>query len=86
MSLLSTSMSEIIITTIPTAEILQLIESAVVKALDQKPINKTNIQDAILGLKEAVSYLGIAKATVYQKYSKLIVPHFIKGKQMNLGM
>ena len=69
-------MSEIIITTISKTEIQQLVESAVAKALYQKPANKTNNQDAFLGVEKAASYLGIAKATLYGKCSKLLVPTF----------
>ena len=75
-------MSEIIITTITKTEIQQLVESAVVKALHQKPYNKKNDQDAFLSVEEAASYLGLAKATLYGKCSKLLVPHFKQGKKL----
>jgi len=75
-------MSEIIITTITKTEIQQLIESAVVKALDQKSLKKKSDQDSFLGVDEAALFLGIAKATLYGKCSKLLVPHFKKGKKL----
>ena len=75
-------MSEIIITTITKTEIQQLIESAVVKALDQKSLKKKSNQDSFLGVDEAALFLGIAKATLYGKCSKLLVPHFKKGKKL----
>jgi len=75
-------MSEIIITTITKTEIQQLVESAVQKALDQKSANIKNDQDAFLGVDEAASFLGIAKATLYGKCSKLLVPHFKQGKKL----
>lgn len=75
-------MSEIIITTITKTEIQQLVESAVVKALHQKPDIKKNDQDTFLGVEEAAAYLGIAKATLYGKCSKLLIPHFKQGKKL----
>ena len=75
-------MSEIIITTITKTEIQKLVESAVVKALNQKPTKKKNDQEPFLGVDEAASYLGIAKATLYGKCSKLLVPHFKQGKKL----
>ena len=76
-------MSEIIITTITKTEIQQLVESAVLKALNQKYSNKKSDQDSFLGADEAASFLGIAKATLYGKCSKLLVPHFKQGKKLN---
>jgi excisionase family DNA binding protein len=75
-------MSEIIITTITKTEIQQLVENAVQKALDQKPTKKKNDKESFLGVDEAASYLGIAKATLYGKCSKLLVPHFKQGKKL----
>lgn len=75
-------MSEIIITTISKTEIQQLVENAVQKALDQKPTKIKNDQDAFLGVEEAASFLGIAKATLYGKCSKLLIPHFKQGKKL----
>ena len=75
-------MSEIIITTITKTEIQQLVESAVVKAIHQKSNTEKNDQVAFLGVEEAAAYLGIAKATLYSKCSKLLVPHFKQGKKL----
>jgi excisionase family DNA binding protein len=77
-----TIMSEIIITTLTKTEIQQLVESAVEKALNQKSSKKKNDQDSFLGVDEAASYLGIAKATLYGKCSKLLIPHFKQGKKL----
>jgi predicted DNA-binding transcriptional regulator AlpA len=77
-----TIISEIIITTITKTEIQQLIERAVQKALDQKSANQKNEQDAFLGVEQAASFLGIAKATLYGKCSKLLIPHFKQGKKL----
>jgi predicted DNA-binding transcriptional regulator AlpA len=75
-------MSEIIIMTITKTEIHQLVESAVLKALNQKSSNQKSDQDSFLGVDEAASFLGIAKATLYGKCSKLMVPHFKQGKKL----
>lgn len=75
-------MSEIIITTITKTEIQQLMENAVEKALSQKSSKRENQTDAFLGVDEAASFLGIAKATLYGKCSKLLVPHFKQGKKL----
>ena len=75
-------MSEIIITTITKTEIQQLVEGAVQKALKEKSTSKKSDQDAFLGVEEAASFLGIAKATLYGKCSKLLVPHFKQGKKL----
>ena len=75
-------MSEIIITTITKTEIQQLVEGAVQKALKEKSTNKKNDQDDFLNVDEAASFLGIAKATLYGKCSKLLVPHFKQGKKL----
>jgi predicted DNA-binding transcriptional regulator AlpA len=75
-------MSEIIIMTITKTEIHQLVESAVLKALNQKSSNQKSGQDSFLGVDEAASFLGIAKATLYGKCSKLMVPHFKQGKKL----
>jgi predicted DNA-binding transcriptional regulator AlpA len=77
-------MSEIIIMTITKTEIHQLVESAVLKALNQKSSNQKSDQDSFLGVDEAASFLGIAKATLYGKCSKLMVPHFKQGKKLYL--
>ena len=75
-------MSEIIITTITKTEIQQLVERAIQKALNQKPTSLKNDHDPFLGVGEAASFLGIAKATLYGKCSKLLVPHFKQGKKL----
>lgn len=75
-------MSEIIITTITKTEIQQLVESAVQKALKEKSTSKKSDQDDFLNVEEAASFLGIAKATLYGKCSKLLVPHFKQGKKL----
>ena len=75
-------MSEIIITTITKTEIQQLVEGAVQKALDQKSSKNRSDQDVFLGVEEAATFLGIAKATLYGKCSKLLVPHFKQGKKL----
>ena len=77
-------MSEIIITTITKTEIQQLVQRAIQKALNEKSLNKKNDQDSLLGVDEAASFLGIAKATLYGKYSKLLLPHFKQGKKLYL--
>ena len=75
-------MSEIIITTISKSEIKKFIESAVEKALYQNSSKSKNQPDSFLGVEDAASFLGIAKATLYGKCSKLLIPHFKKGKKL----
>lgn len=78
-------MSEFIITTITKTEIQNLVENAVQKVFDQKPSKKKNDQESFLGVDEAASFLGIAKATLYGKCSKKLVPHFKQGKKLYFG-
>lgn len=75
-------MSEIIITTISKKEIRQLIEHAVETALLQKSTKDKKLNDTFLDVDQAASFLGIAKATLYGKCSKLLGPHFKKGKKL----
>ena len=75
-------MSEIIITNITKTENQKLVDNAIHKALDQKPTKKKNNQEPFLGVDEAASFLEIAKATLYGKCSKLLVPHFKQGKKL----
>jgi len=75
-------MNEIIFTTISKAEIQQLIESAVQKAITQKgPDEKSHIED-FLDVNQAAAFIGIAKATLYGKCSDQLIPHFKKGKKL----
>ncbi|MCK5370342.1 MAG: helix-turn-helix domain-containing protein [Cyclobacteriaceae bacterium] len=75
-------MSEIIITTISKSEIQKFIESAVEKVMLKKSTKDNNQNDAFLDVDQAATFLGIAKATLYGKCSKLIIPHFKKGKKL----
>ena len=75
-------MSEIIITTISKSKIQKFIESAVEQAILQKSRTDKNQTDVFLDVEDAASFLGIAKATLYGKCSKLIIPHFKKGKKL----
>jgi len=75
-------MSEIIITTISKIDMQKFIESAVEKAILQSSKNETTQSDTFLDVDQAASFLGIAKATLYGKCSKLSVPHFKKGKKL----
>jgi hypothetical protein len=78
-------MSEIIIMTITKTEIHQLVESAVLKALNQKSSNQKSDQDSFLGVDEAASFLGIAKATLYGKCSQINGPAFQTRKETLLS-
>lgn len=75
-------MNEIIITTISKAEIQQLIESAVQKAIIQNPTNDKRQTDTFLDVNQAAAFIGIAKATLYGKCSDQLIPHFKKGKKL----
>jgi len=75
-------MNEIIITTISKAEIQQLIESAVQKAIIQNPTNDKVQADVFLDVNQAAAFIGIAKATLYGKCSDQLIPHFKKGKKL----
>jgi predicted DNA-binding transcriptional regulator AlpA len=75
-------MNEIIITTISKAEIQQLIESAVQKAIVQKVTNDIGQADSFLDVNQAAAFIGIAKATLYGKCSEKLIPHFKKGKKL----
>ena len=75
-------MSEIIITTISKEEIQKFIENAVKTAILQKSIKDKKLNDTFLDVDQAATFLGIAKATLYGKCSKLIIPHFKKGKKL----
>jgi predicted DNA-binding transcriptional regulator AlpA len=75
-------MNEIIITTISKAEIQQLIESAVQKAIIQNASNKKTQTDTFLDVDQAAAFIGIAKATLYGKCSEKLIPYFKKGKKL----
>ena len=75
-------MNEIIITTISKAEIQQLIESAVQKAIIQNPTNDKCQTDTFLDVNQAAAFIGIAKVTLYGKCSGQLIPHFKKGKKL----
>jgi predicted DNA-binding transcriptional regulator AlpA len=75
-------MNEIIITTISKAEIQQLIESAVQKAITQKAADDIGQTDSFLDVNQAAAFIGIAKATLYGKCSEKLIPHFKKGKKL----
>ena len=75
-------MSEIIITTISKKEIQKFIENAVETAILQKSRTDKNQTDVFLDVDQAATFLGIAKATLYGKCSKLLIPHFKKGKKL----
>ena len=78
-------MSELIITTISKQEIQHLIEGAVEKAMLQKMKLDKNPSDVFLDVDQAAAFLGIAKATLYGKCSKLLIPHIKKGKKLYFG-
>jgi predicted DNA-binding transcriptional regulator AlpA len=40
--------------------------------------------DAFLDVNQTAAFLGIAKATLYGKCSKQLIPHFKKGKKLYL--
>jgi hypothetical protein len=75
-------MSEIIITTISKKEIQKIIENAVETAILQKSTKDKKLNDTFLDVDHAATFLGIAKATLYGKCSKLLIPHFKKGKKL----
>ena len=75
-------MSEIIIKTITKSEIQRLVENTVEKVLYQNSSKSKNQPDSFRGVEDAASFLGIAKATLYGKCSKLLIPHFKKGKKL----
>lgn len=78
-------MSELIIATISKQEIQHLIEGAVEKAMLQKMKLDKNPSDVFLDVDQAAAFLGIAKATLYGKCSKLLIPHIKKGKKLYFG-
>ena len=75
-------MSEIIITSVSKNEIKQLIEKAVEKAIRDELNNERKRTTDFLDVNEAAEFLGIAKATLYGKCCKLLIPHFKKGKKL----
>lgn len=75
-------MSEIIVTAISKKEIQKLIEDTVQKTMLQKPNNDEAQNSMFLDVDQAAQFLGIAKATLYGKCSKLLIPHFKKGKKL----
>ena len=74
-------MNEIIFTTFSKDEIRTLIENAVKTALDQKIIDRDNV-DSILDADQAAAFIGIAKPTLYRKCSEKHIPHFKKGRKL----
>lgn len=75
-------MSEIIITAISKQEIQKLIEDAVQKTMLQN-LNSDEVQNSMfLDVDQAAKFLRIAKATLYGKCCKLLIPHFKKGKKL----
>ena len=75
-------MSEIIITSISKREFQQLIEESVQKMILKKLKVEEDHASAFLDVDQAADFLGIAKATLYGKCCKLLIPHFKKGKKL----
>jgi predicted DNA-binding transcriptional regulator AlpA len=75
-------MSEIIITTISKNEIKQLIEGAVQKAILKNQNLSDDQNTSFIDVNKAAEFLGIAKATLYGKCSKKLIPHLKKGKKL----
>lgn len=75
-------MSKIIIIAISKQEIQKLIEDSVQKTMNQILGSDETQSSVFLDVDQAAKFLGIAKATLYGKCCKLLIPHFKKGKKL----
>lgn len=58
-----------------------LIKEALLEILDERD-NKSNNENTLINVQEAAALLNLAVATVYEKTSERLIPHYKHGKKL----
>jgi excisionase family DNA binding protein len=62
-------------------EFKSMIKEALIEILDERE-NKSNNENTLINVQEAAALLNLAVATVYEKTSERLIPHYKHGKKL----
>ena len=75
-------MEQIIVTNINKQELVDIIESTILKLLKSSLGNQSNAFEKPIGVSRASEILMLSIPSVYRKVNKLEIPHFKKGNRL----